>query len=243
MNQQPFNLTFLSAAAKTAPRLIREMPHAEQPLQRLYRAGVNGISPAELIASILQTKNGLELAHQLLHLVEGQLYRLPQLTRAQLMQLNGVGQAQAARLQAALELGRRVLQADAGEQPVIHAPADAANLLMYEMLNLTQEHLRVILLNTRNRVIGIPTVYVGSLNTSVVRLAEVFKPAIVNNAAAVIVVHNHPSTDPSPSPEDVNVTRQLVQAGEMLSIPVLDHIILGRHRFVSLKERGLGFGE
>ncbi|MFZ1398251.1 MAG: JAB domain-containing protein, partial [Candidatus Promineifilaceae bacterium] len=195
MNQQPFNLTFLSAA-KTAPRLIREMPHAEQPLQRLYRAGVNGISPAELIASILQTKNGLELAHQLLHLVEGQLYRLPQLTRAQLMQLNGVGQAQAARLQAALELGRRVLQADAGEQPVIHAPADAANLLMYEMLNLTQEHLRVILLNTRNRVIGIPTVYVGSLNTSVVRLAEVFKPAIVNNAAAVIVVHNHPSSDP-----------------------------------------------
>ncbi|MFZ1396233.1 MAG: DNA repair protein RadC, partial [Candidatus Promineifilaceae bacterium] len=166
-----------------------------------------------------------------------------QLTRAQLMQLNGVGQAQAARLQAALELGRRVLQADPGEQPVIHAPADAANLLMYEMMNLTQEHLRVILLNTRNRVIGIPTVYVGSLNTSVVRLAEVFKPAIINNAAAVIVVHNHPSSDPSPSPEDVNVTRQLVQAGEMLSIPVLDHIILGRHRFVSLKERGLGFGD
>ena len=243
MNQQPFNLTFLQAAHKTAPRLIREMPHSEQPLQRLYRAGVDRISPAELIASILQTKNGLELAHQLLHLVEGQLHKLPQLTRAQLMQLHGVGEAQAARLQASLELGRRVLQADPGEQPAVQSPADAANLLMYEMLNLTQEHLRVILLNTRNRVIGIPTVYVGSLNTSVVRLAEVFKPAIVNNAAAIIVCHNHPSGDCSPSPEDVSVTRHLVQAGEMLSIPVLDHIILGRHRFVSLKERGLGFGD
>ena len=159
------------------------------------------------------------------------------------MQLHGVGEAQAARLQASLELGRRVLQADPGEQPSVNSPADAANLLMYEMLNLTQEHLRVILLNTRNRVIGIPTVYVGSLNTSVVRLAEVFKPAIVNNAAAIIVCHNHPSSDPSPSPEDVNVTRSLVKTGEMLSIPVLDHIILGRNRFVSLKERGLGFGD
>ncbi|MBK8904521.1 MAG: DNA repair protein RadC [Anaerolineaceae bacterium] len=240
MNQRPLNFTF-AQAQQAPPRLIRELPLSEQPLQRLYRAGVDRISPAELIASILQTKNGLEIAHQLLHLVEGQLHRLPQLTRAQLMQLSGVGQAQAARLQASLELGRRVLQADTGEQPLIHSPADAANLLMYEMLNLTQEHLRIILLNTRNRVIAVPTVYVGSLNTSVVRVAELFKPAIVHNAAAVIVVHNHPSGDCSPSPEDVGVTRHLVQAGEMLSIPVLDHIILGRHRFVSLKERQLGF--
>ena len=241
MNQRRLNFTFPQSQQQASPRLIRELPLSEQPLQRLYRAGVNGISPAELIASILQTKNGLELAHQLLHLVEGQLHRLPQLTRTQLMQLSGVGQAQAARLQAALELGRRVLQADTGEQPSIQSPADAANLLMYEMMNLEQEHLRVILLNTRNRVITVPTVYVGSLNTSVVRLAEVFKPAIVHNAAAIIVCHNHPSSDPSPSPEDVSVTRHLVQAGEMLSIPVLDHIILGRHRFVSMKERQLGF--
>lgn len=241
MNQRPLNFTFPQSQQQAPPRLIRELPLSEQPLQRLYRAGVNGISPAELIASILQTKNGLEIAHQLLHLVEGQLHRLPQLTRTQLMQLSGVGQAQAARLQAALELGRRVLQADTGEQPSIQSPADAANLLMYEMMNLEQEHLRVILLNTRNRVITVPTVYVGSLNTSVVRLAEVFKPAIVHNAAAIIVCHNHPSGDCSPSPEDVSVTRHLVQAGEMLSIPVLDHIILGRHRFVSMKERQLGF--
>jgi DNA repair protein RadC len=241
MNQRPLNFIFSQSQQQAPPRLIRELPLSEQPLQRLYRAGVDRISPAELIASILQTKNGLEIAHQLLHLVEGQLHRLPQLTRTQLMQLSGVGQAQAARLQASLELGRRVLQADTGEQPLIHSPADAANLLMYEMLNLTQEHLRVILLNTRNRVIAVPTVYVGSLNTSVVRVAELFKPAIVHNAAAVIVCHNHPSGDCSPSPEDVAVTRHLVQAGEMLSIPVLDHIILGRHRFVSLKERQLGF--
>ncbi len=241
MNQRPLNFTLPQSNQQAPPRLIRELPLSEQPLQRLYRAGVDRISPAELIASILQTKNGLELAHQLLHLVEGQLHRLPQLTRTQLMQLHGVGQAQAARLQAALELGRRVLQAEPGEQPLIQSPADAANLLMYEMMNLEQEHLRVILLNTRNRVIAVPTVYIGSLNTSVVRLAEVFKPAIVHNASAVIIVHNHPSGDCSPSPEDISVTRRLVQTGEMLSISVLDHIILGRHRFVSLKERQLGF--
>jgi DNA repair protein RadC len=109
------------------------------------------------------------------------------------------------------------------------------------MMFLEQEHLRLILLDTRNRVISTPTVYVGSLNTSVVRIGELFRAAIKDNAAAFIVAHNHPSGDPSPTPEDVNVTRQNVQSGKLLDIELLDHVIIGRQRYVSLKERGLGF--
>jgi DNA repair protein RadC len=123
----------------------------------------------------------------------------------------------------------------------VTSPADAANLLMSEMMFLEQEHLRLILMNTRNEVLKTPTIYIGSLNTSVVRIGELFRAAIKENAAAFIVVHNHPSGDPSPSAEDVNVTRQLVQAGKLLDISVLDHIVIGRQRYVSLKERGLGF--
>ena len=112
---------------------------------------------------------------------------------------------------------------------------------MTEMSLLEQEHLRLVLLDTRNHVLATPTIYVGSLNTSVVRVGELFRAAIKENAAALIVVHNHPSGDPSPSPEDVRVTGQIVSAGKLLDVDVLDHIIIGRQRFVSLKERGLGF--
>ena len=115
------------------------------------------------------------------------------------------------------------------------------NLLMTEMSLLEQEHLRLVLLDTRNHVLATPTIYVGSLNTSVVRVGELFRAAIKENAAALIVVHNHPSGDPSPAPEDVRVTGQIVSAGKLLDVDVLDHIIIGRQRFVSLKERGLGF--
>ncbi len=113
---------------------------------------------------------------------------------------------------------------------------------MTEMGLLEQEQLRVMLLDTKNRVTATETVYQGSLNTSLIRVGELFREAIRANCAALIVLHNHPSGDPSPSPEDVAVTRQIVQAGQLLDIEVLDHLIIGRQRFVSLKERGLGFG-
>jgi DNA repair protein RadC len=157
------------------------------------------------------------------------------------MEVNGVGPAKAVEVKASLEIGRRLMTASPEERPRVTSPGDAANLLMSEMMFLEQEHLRLILLDTRNRVISTPTIYVGSLNTSVVRIGELFRAAIRDNAAAFIVVHNHPSGDPSPSPEDVNVTRQIVQAGRLLDIELLDHVIIGRQRYVSLKERGLGF--
>jgi DNA repair protein RadC len=210
-------------------------------LQRLYQVGAAGVSNAELIAAILQSPQALDVAHDLLAAVEGRLHRLPALSRPQLKQHKGIGDAQAARLQAALELGRRVLQAEVGDHTRVTSPADAANLLLYEMMNLEQEHLRVILLDTRNCVLATPTIYIGSLNTSVVRLGELFKAAISHNAAALIVVHNHPSGDCSASPEDVSVTRKIVQAGQLLDVSVLDHIIIGRNRWLSLKEHGLRF--
>ena len=127
------------------------------------------------------------------------------------------------------------------KRPVIHNPKDAADLVMYEMMAFTQENLWVILVDTRNRVMSIEKIYRGSLNSSMVRVGELFKAAVQRSAASVLIVHNHPSGDPSPSPEDVALTRAAIQAGKLLDIEVLDHLVIGAGKFVSLKERGLAF--
>lgn len=124
---------------------------------------------------------------------------------------------------------------------MIQSPNEAAALLLYDMGALEQEHLRVMLLDTRNRLIRTAEVYRGSLSSSVMRVGEVFRDAVRANAASIIVAHNHPSGDPTPSPEDVSVTKAIVEAGRLLDIEVLDHIVIGMNRFISLKERGLGF--
>jgi DNA repair protein RadC len=156
--------------------------------------------------------------------------------------VKGISQTLATRIKAAAEFGRRVAVEWPDEMPLMNSPADGAAILMPLMQHQEQEYLYVLLLNTRNRLIGQPVeVYHGSLNTSLIRTGEVFREAIRLNAAAIIVAHNHPSGDPSPSPEDVAVTRALVEAGKLLDIEVLDHLVVGRQRFVSLKERGLGF--
>jgi DNA repair protein RadC len=158
-----------------------------------------------------------------------------------LIKQHGIGEAKAAQIKAAIELGRRLTVESPEERPTINSPADVAALVQYEMSALEQEHLRVLLLDTRNHVIDIVEVYQGSVNTSQIRVGEVFKAAIRRNATAVIVVHNHPSGDPTPSPDDQAVTHALVQAGKLLDLEVLDHIIIGQGRSVSMKERGLGF--
>ena len=156
--------------------------------------------------------------------------------------VKGISQSLAARIKAAVEFGRRVVSDQPDPSPTISSPADAAQLLFPLLQDREQEYLYVLLLNTRNRLIGQPVeVYHGSLNTSLIRTGEVFRDAIRLNAAGIIVAHNHPSADPSPSPEDVAVTRALIEAGKLLDIDVLDHIVCGHQRFVSLKDRGLGF--
>lgn len=222
--------------------MIRDLAESDRPRERLVEVGERALSSAELLAIILRvgTKgiSAVRLAERLLVEFDG----LPGLGRssvAALSSVSGVGPAKAVQIKAALELGRRMVASAPEERPKITSPADAANLLMSEMMLLEQEHLRVILLNTRNEVLSIPTIYQGSLNTSVVRIAELFRQAVRANAAALIVAHNHPSGDPSPSPEDIKVTRQLIQAGQLLDINVLDHIVIGHQRYVSLKERQL----
>jgi DNA repair protein RadC len=223
---------------------IKELPSGERPRERLQNYGAGALSTAELLAIILRTgiggQNVLSLATSLLARHEG----LSGLARANVEELRrerGLGLAKACQLKAALELGRRMLIASPEDRPQVHSPADAANLVLLEMAFLEQENLRVILLDTKNTVLGINTIYVGNVNTALVRIAEVFREAVRANAPQIIVVHNHPSGDPTPSPEDVQVTEQIVSAGKLLDIEVLDHLIIGRQRYVSLKERGLGF--
>ena len=224
--------------------MIRDLPVDERPRERFIQVGPRAMSTTELLAITLRTGVGGEsvvrLAERLLAEFQG-ISGVARASLTELCQIKGIGPAKAVEIKAALELGRRLLAAAPEERPRVTSPADAANLLMSEMMLLEQEHLRLILLDTRNHVLGTPTVYKGSLNTSVVRIGELFRYAIRDNAAALIVVHNHPSGDPAPSPEDVHVTRQIVQAGRLLDIELLDHIVIGHQRYASLKERGLGF--
>lgn len=203
--------------------------------------GAQALSNAELLAILLRTGNpqetALEVAQRLLSQPGGLRY-LAEASLEELKGQKGIGLAKAAQIKAAIELGRR-LAAFRPERPVIKGPADAAHLLMDEMRYLDREHFRTISLNTKNRVLAIDNVAVGSLNSSYVHPREVFKGPVRRSAAAVILVHNHPSGDPAPSLEDIQVTRRLVEAGKVLGIEVLDHLILGDGSFVSMKEKGL----
>ncbi len=224
--------------------MIRDLPVGERPRERLKHYGAGALSTGELLAIILRVGVHGESVIQVANRLLAQYGGLPGLARASFADLcaeHGVGEAKAAQLKAALELGRRLLVASPEERPQVTTPDDAANLIALDMGVLEQEEMRVILLDTRNRVLAIRTVYKGSLNSAVVRIGELFRAAIRANCAAVILAHNHPSGDPSPSPEDVQLTRDAVRAGDLLGIEVLDHLIIGQGRYVSLKQRGLGF--
>lgn len=224
---------------------IHELAESERPRERLARLGPQALTNAELLAILLRVgvkgENAIQVGQRLLENF-GELSGLHQTPYEEVCAQRGVGPAKAAQILAAIELGKRLNSLEPSSRPVIHSPADAALLCQYEMSSLEQEHLRVILLDTRNRVIATVEIYRGSLNSSQVRVGELFKSAIRRNAASIIVVHNHPSGDPTPSSDDVALTRAVVEAGKMLDIEVLDHLVIGGGRYVSLKERGLGFG-
>jgi DNA repair protein RadC len=223
------------------------LPESVRPRERLQHAGPGALSNAELLAIILRTGsrtgNVLDLANHLLADFGG-LAGLNGASIEELCRHDGLGPVKAIELKATFELGRRLVSLNPGDRPQVRSPADIANLVKAEMSALGQEHLRVLLLNTKNHVVGSHDVYRGSLNTAVVRVGEVFREAVRQNSAALVLIHNHPSGDPTPSPEDVDLTREVVQAGTLLDIDVLDHLIIGSGQpgFVSLKERGLGFG-
>ncbi len=232
-------------AASSAEYLLTTVDKDELPRERLRHLGPRSLKTAELLAIILRTgshgENVLHLAERLLQ-KGGGLGGLARMPYDQLVQIRGIKSVKAIELQAALELGRRMIRADPESKDVVKSPADAMNLLT-EMACLEQEVMQTLLLDAKNRVLDMPIIYRGSLHTTVIRVAELFREAVRRNCAALIVAHNHPSGDPTPSPEDVAVTREIVQAGKLLDIEVLDHLVVGAGmKYVSLKERGLGFG-
>jgi DNA repair protein RadC len=223
---------------------IMDLDENDRPRERMAKYGPQALSNPELLAILLRVgmegENAVHVAQRILGDFGG-LRGLQQASYEDLCRKRGLGPAKTAQIQAAIELGRRIKLETVEEKAAIHSPADAASLVEYEMSAFQQEHLWTILLDTRNRLISIERLYQGSLNSSTVRIGELFRAAIQKNAAGLIIVHNHPSGDPSPSPEDVNLTRSVVQAGKLMDIDVLDHLVIGRGKHVSLKERGLGF--
>ena len=224
---------------------ITDLAISERPRERLAKLGPGALSNAELIAILLRVgipgENAVQVGQRLLQTFEG-ISGLHAASFEEVCAQHGIGEAKACQIKAAIELGNRLRLEKPQERPAINSPADAAALVQYEMSGLEQEELRVIQLNTRNHVLGISKVYQGSLNSSQVRVGELFKEAVRRNSAAIIVVHNHPSGDPTPSPDDIALTRAVVEAGRLLDIEVLDHLIIGLGRWISLKERKLGFG-
>lgn len=224
---------------------MREVPIDERPRERLERYGAATLQTSELLAIIfgsgMRGENVVDLSSRLLREFGG-LGGLLTTDLAALEAQRGLGPAKARQLKAMHEISRRLNVLAPDQRPQITCPQDIFNLVQVEMSYLTQEQLRVLCLDTKNYVVHQQMVYQGTVNTSVVRAAEVFRPAILRkNCPSVVVVHNHPSGDPTPSSEDVRTTEQLRQAGDILDIELLDHIVIGQGRFVSLKERRLGF--
>ena len=223
--------------------IIREMPADERPRERMRLRGPAALTNPELLAILLRTgsrgENVVSLATRLLTKFEG-VDALGRASFAELCAQKHVGPAKAAQILAALELGTRIMSSRPGRR-YIRCPEDVYALLGAEMALLDQEHLRVVLLNTRNQVIATREVYKGNVHSAIVRVGEVFKDAVREGCPSLIVVHNHPSGDPEPSPDDASLTGQLEEAGRLLGIEVADHIVIGRNGLVSLRERGLGF--
>jgi DNA repair protein RadC len=223
---------------------IREWPEAERPRERLHSDGAAALASRELLAILIgsgrEGASALDVAGALLRSTDGSLRRLAAATPFELRGVAGIGPATAARVSAALELGRRLAREGPLERGRIRGPVDIYERCAPGMRDLAQEEFRTLLLNTQHAVIRELVVTRGTLDTSVVHPREVFRAAITESAAAIVLVHNHPSGDPTPSPEDREVTAQLAEAGRLVGIPVLDHVVIGDGRYVSFVEAGLG---
>lgn len=207
----------------------------------MQQHGAAALSHAELIAILLRTgtqnESAIHLAQRILH-ESGGIRRLAESSSEELTQIKGIGPAKALQLHAAIELGRRVARSALPERIRITCPQDAADLLTEELRYQREEHFVCLFMDTKNTVIGQKTLSIGSLNASIVHPREVFRAAIQRSSASILCAHNHPSGDPTPSPEDIRLTKRLAEAGELVGIELLDHLVIGDSRFVSLKELG-----
>lgn len=221
---------------------MKDMPVGQRPRERLIREGARVLSDPELIAILLRTgdsnKSAVELATEVLSRFSG-LKNLVQTGVEELTVIKGIGPVKAAQLKAAIEIGRRLASATQCHQPAIRGPEDAASLVMEEMRHFDREHFCALLLNTKHQLIAQEVISIGTLNSSLVHPRELFKTAIKRSASAIILVHNHPSGDPTPSSEDREITRRLQEAGSIIGIEVLDHIVIGDNKFISFRDKGM----
>ncbi|WP_198038741.1 RadC family protein [Planococcus lenghuensis] len=222
--------------------MIRDVHIADRPRERLIRQGAMSLSNQELIAILLRTgtkdESVLQLANRVLLHVE-KIHELKDATIEEMTAIKGIGEAKAVQLLAAVELGRRLAQQQTDEKFTIRSPKDAADYLMADMTSLKQEHFVVLFLNIKNQIMHKQTIFVGSLNASIVHPREIFREAVRRSSASIICAHNHPSGNPTPSPEDIDVTKRLAEAGSIVGVELLDHVIIGDHQFTSLKEKGV----
>lgn len=225
-----------------APQMmIRDVHIADRPRERLIREGAGNLSNQELLAILLRTGSRSESVLVLANRVLSTIDRLPdlkELTVDEMTKIKGIGEAKAVQLLAAAELGKRLYRTAPHERYKIRSPEDAANYLMTDMSSLNQEHFVVLFLNVKNEVLHKQTIFIGSLNSSIVHPREVFREAFKRSAASMIISHNHPSGDTTPSREDIEVTKRLMEAGQIMGVDVLDHIIIGDQKFISLKDKG-----
>ncbi|NSL51613.1 RadC family protein [Calidifontibacillus erzurumensis] len=221
--------------------MIKDYPKDSTPRERLVAYGPESLSNQELLAILLRTgtknESVMELSQRLLKKFDG-LRMLKDATIEEITKINGIGSVKAIQILAALELGRRINKLRYEERYTIRSPEDAAKYVMDDMRFLSQEHFVAIYLNTKNQVIHKQSIFIGSLNASIVHPREVFKEALRRSSASIICVHNHPSGDPTPSREDIEVTKRLVECGKIIGIDVLDHLIIGDTKYISLKEKG-----
>ncbi len=221
--------------------LIKDFPAEDRPRERLIRTGAESLSNQELLAILLRTgtkeESVLELANRLIRHFEG-LRFLKDASLEEMTAIKGIGTAKAVQILAAIELGRRIANLQHDARYVIRTPQDGANYVMNDMRFLSQEHFVCLYLNIKNQVIHQQTIFIGSLNASIVHPREVFKEALRRSAASIICFHNHPSGDPSPSKEDIAVTKRLAECGKIMGIEILDHLIIGEKKFVSLRQKG-----
>ncbi|OXS80534.1 RadC family protein [Domibacillus enclensis] len=221
--------------------MIRDVPPHDRPRERMIASGPSSLSNHELLAILLRTgskeESVLQLSNRILNEFDG-LRLLKDASIEEITAVKGIGSAKAIQLKAAIEIGRRIERLKYEDRFMIRSPEDAANYMMEEMRFLSQEHFVALYLNTKNQVMHKQTLFIGSLNASIVHPREVFKEAFRRSAASIVCLHNHPSGDPAPSREDIDVTKRLVECGKILGIDVLDHLIIGEKKYVSLKEKG-----
>lgn len=222
---------------------IKELPETERPREKMYENGAESLSNEELIAVIIRTgsrqESAVELSKRVISRDNRGLVYLRDTTMQELMEINGIGKCKASQILAAIEIGKRINYQTAAEKIKINQPSTVADLFMDEMRYLQKEHFRIILLDTKNQIIAMEEISIGTLNASIVHPRDVFKIAIKRNSNSIILIHNHPSGDPTPSKEDINITNRLLEVGELIGIKVLDHIIIGDMDYISLKEKNI----